>query len=98
MNWNQSSTSCKKRWLELNNENDESPARGFVIKALTHFNALMDVDKHYRRKEKPAVSLSGEKGITGPPTVMWGKHDEVREMLRNSIDSLKVSLDATSES
>jgi hypothetical protein len=86
----------QKLWLELNNENDESPARGFVIKALTHFNALMDVDKHYRRKENLLFPYLEKKGITGPPTVMWGKHDEVREMLRNSIDSLKASLDATS--
>jgi hypothetical protein len=27
-------------------------------------------------------------GITGPPKVMWGKHDEIRDMLKGSIETL----------
>lgn len=46
------------------------------------FNQLSDVDKHYRRKENLVFPYLEKLGITGPPTVMWGKHDEIREQLK----------------
>ena len=46
------------------------------------FNNLMDVDKHYRRKENLLFSFLEKHDITGPPKVMWGKHDETRELLK----------------
>lgn len=52
------------------------------------FNNLMDVDKHYQRKEYLIFPFLEKKGITGPPKVMWGKHDEVREQLKGSIEIL----------
>ncbi|MBM3435103.1 MAG: DUF438 domain-containing protein [Bacteroidetes bacterium] len=55
-----------------------------------HFNSLMDVDKHYQRKENLLFPYLEKLGITGPPNVMWGKHDEVREMLRSAIGTLSV--------
>ena len=61
----------------------------FATKMLTIFNALMDVDKHYRRKENLLFPFLETKGITGPPTVMWGKHDETRAFLKSAIDSLQ---------
>ena len=30
-------------------------------------------------------------GITGPPTVMWGKHDETRELLKATDEALRVA-------
>jgi len=54
----------------------------------THFNALMDVDKHYQRKENLLFPFLEKHGITGPPTVMWGKHDETRELLKAAQESL----------
>lgn len=53
------------------------------------FNNLMDVDKHYQRKEYLIFPYLEKKGITGPPKVMWGKHDEIRELLKGSIEVLK---------
>ncbi|MEJ2535832.1 MAG: DUF438 domain-containing protein [Calditrichia bacterium] len=53
-----------------------------------HFNNLMDIDKHYRRKENLLFPFLEKYGITGPPTVMWGKDDEVRELLKNVIDTI----------
>ncbi len=53
------------------------------------FNQLMDVDKHYLRKEYLLFPYLEQTGITGPPKVMWGKHDEIRELLKGSIDILK---------
>ncbi len=43
---------------------------------------LMDLEKHYRRKENLLFPCLERHGITGPSTVMWGKDDEIREMLK----------------
>lgn len=53
------------------------------------FNQLMDVDKHYKRKEYLVFPYLEKKGITGPPKVMWGKHDEIRTLLRGAVESIK---------
>ncbi len=60
-------------------------------KARIHFNALADIDKHYRRKENLVFPFLEKHGITGPPTVMWGKHDETRELLKATDDALRVA-------
>ena len=59
-----------------------------TLKAL--FNSLMDVDKHYRRKENLLFPFLEKYGITGPPKVMWGKHDETRDLLKNAINVLNM--------
>ena len=56
-----------------------------------HFNALTDVEKHYLRKENLLFPFLEKHGITGPPTVMWGKHDETRELLKAAIEALKAT-------
>ena len=66
-----------------------------AMQMLSIFNALMDVDKHYRRKENLLFPFLETKGITGPPTVMWGKHDETRASLKNAIEVLQNSQGAT---
>lgn len=53
------------------------------------FNELMDVDKHYQRKEYLVFPYLEKNEITGPPKVMWGKHDEIREQLKGCIEILK---------
>lgn len=45
-------------------------------------NELMDVDKHYRRKEDLFFSMLERHGITGPSKVMWAVHDEARKRLK----------------
>ena len=57
----------------------------------THLNALMDVDKHYARKENLLFPYLEKRGITGPPTVMWGKHDEARVLLKAALASPSAS-------
>jgi len=52
------------------------------------FNDLMDVDKHYQRKENLVFPYLEKNDITGPPKVMWGKHDEIREQLKGCIEIL----------
>lgn len=53
------------------------------------FNKLYDVDKLYQRKEYLLFPFLEKQGITGPPKVMWGKHDEIRELIKGSIEILK---------
>jgi DUF438 domain-containing protein len=62
-----------------------------VLELTGLFNQLMDVDKHYLRKEYLLFPYLEETGITGPPKVMWGKHDEIRGLLKGSIEILKTA-------
>ena len=52
-------------------------------KLLEHINLLMDIDKHYSRKENLLFPYLEKYGITGPPSVMWGVDDEIRKMLKD---------------
>lgn len=48
------------------------------------FNMLQDLEKHYLRKENLLFPFLENNNITGPPVVMWAKHDEVRQFLKSS--------------
>ncbi|MBE0653494.1 MAG: DUF438 domain-containing protein [Bacteroidales bacterium] len=61
----------------------------YLLQVQGFFNDLMDVDKHYQRKEYLVFPYLEKSGITGPPKVMWGKHDEIREQLRGCIEVLR---------
>jgi DUF438 domain-containing protein len=61
------------------------------------FNHLMDVDKHYRRKENLLFPFLEKYDITGPPTVMWGKDDEIRGLLRNALESISATNNIAAE-
>jgi len=60
-----------------------------ILKLHSLYNSLWDVDKHYQRKEYLLFPFLEKLGITGPPKVMWGKHDEIRELIKGSIEILK---------
>jgi hypothetical protein len=49
--------------------------------------ALTDVDKHYLRKEYLLFPHMEAHGVTGPPKVMWGKHDETRALLKGAVEA-----------
>lgn len=59
--------------------------KDLFLKLHGRFNELMDVDKHYLRKEYLLFPFLEKYEITGPPKVMWGKHDEIREKLKAAI-------------
>jgi uncharacterized protein len=63
--------------------------RNFVLVLQASFNELMDIDKHYQRKEYLVFPYLEKNEITGPPKVMWGKHDEIRDQLKGCIALLK---------
>lgn len=62
-----------------------------LIKLRGLFNTLFDVDKHYQRKEYLLFPYLEKMEITGPPKVMWGKHDEIRELIKGSIEVLETA-------
>lgn len=81
-------TLLKNRFKEYNAQKDLGIIQEIMMQIHTHFNALMDIDKHYRRKEYLLFPLLEKHGIHGPSTVMWGKHDETRELLKKALETL----------
>ena len=75
----------------------DDEVKEYLIKLLSQFNKLMDVDKHYKRKEYLVFPFLEKYGITGPPKVMWGKHDQERELLKASIEVLRAEGTVTKE-
>lgn len=61
---------------------DDAEAGPLVLAWRQALNELMDLDKHYQRKEHTFFPRLERHGISGPPKVMWGKDDEVRGLLR----------------
>lgn len=45
-------------------------------------NLLLDIDKHYSRKENIFFPYMEKYGITAPPKVMWGVDDEIRGLIK----------------
>ena len=70
---------------------------GFMLQLRTIFNNLSDVDKHYKRKEYLLFPFLEKHLITGPPKVMWGKHDEIRELLKSSFEALESPISTAEE-
>jgi uncharacterized protein len=54
-------------------------------------NELMDIDKHYQRKEHALFSLLERHGIAGPSKVMWAKDDDVRASLKQTQEALRTA-------
>lgn len=71
----------------------EEQVKDLFMKLHARFNELMDVDKHYKRKEYLLFPFLEKYDITGPPKVMWGKHDEIREKLKAAIEVVLASGD-----
>lgn len=67
--------------LEKSSPNEE---KGISLKLLEGINLLMDIDKHYSRKENLLFPFLEKNGITAPPKVMWGVDDEIREELKQA--------------
>lgn len=78
-----------KEMLEALNSVNNEEFNAYILKLEGLFNELMDVDKHYQRKEYLVFPYLENSGITGPPKVMWGKHDEIREHLKGCLEILK---------
>ncbi len=69
---------------------EETETKTYLLQLKAFFNNLMDVEKHYLRKENLLFPYLEKYNITGPPKVMWGKHDETRELLKVAHEGLNV--------
>jgi DUF438 domain-containing protein len=63
-------------------EASDADASELLVRIKSVFNNLMDIDKHYQRKEHALFSCMERHGITGPLKVMWAKDDDVRALLK----------------
>ncbi|MBI9043507.1 MAG: DUF438 domain-containing protein [Anaerolineaceae bacterium] len=79
----------RKMVEKLNEMPDEEDAITQMREIQQQLNNLMDVDKHYRRKENLLFPYLEKNNMSGPPTVMWGKHDEARELMQQTISGLQ---------
>ncbi len=75
-----------KKVDQLKDDQDALPLMQDIQSLL---NELMDVDKHYRRKENLLFPYFEKNDVPGPPAVMWGKHDETRTLLKGTILGLQ---------
>jgi DUF438 domain-containing protein len=74
---------------QITNSEDTTDVSELFLKIRTGINNLMDVEKHYSRKENLLFPFLEKYNITGPSTVMWGKHDQIRGLLKNCVEVLK---------
>ena len=70
---------------------------GYVMQLRTTLNNLSDIDKHYKRKEYLLFPFLEKHLITGPPKVMWGKHDEIRALLKSAHETLSSPISSAEE-
>ena len=69
-------------FAELANLDEHDDAQEAVLRLRQSANDLMDLDKHYQRKEHGLFSCLERHGITGPSKVMWSKDDDVRNLIK----------------
>lgn len=75
--------------IEEISSNENAELQHAILKLRGLFNNLFDADKLYQRKEYLLFPFLEKQGITGPPKVMWGKHDEIRELIKGGIELLQ---------
>ncbi|WP_416825141.1 DUF438 domain-containing protein [Ectobacillus polymachus] len=57
-------------------------------KLIADLNLLLDIDKHYSRKENLLFPYLEKYGIFGPTQVMWGVDDRIRESIKQAKQQL----------
>lgn len=62
----------------MKNPDNEQNQKNFVLQ----FEKLREINKHYLRKENQLFPKLEAKNFMGPTRVMWGKHDEIRKLLK----------------
>ena len=48
------------------------------------FSRFKEIEKHYARKENQLFPALETKSFTGPSKVMWGKHNEIRALIKKT--------------
>jgi DUF438 domain-containing protein len=87
----------EKLYSKLNEMKEAEDASALFSEIHKSFNALLDVEKHYLRKENLLFPYLEKYGVTGPSTVMWGKHNEARELMKNALEAFAAAKEITAE-
>ncbi len=72
--------------IDMLKENDTKQNRDKLIRDLEN---LSQIDNHYLRKENLVFPYLEKYGIYGPPKVMWGVDDDIRDLIKEAIKDLK---------
>ncbi len=68
---------------------DDGATAGLLLDWRQALNEVQDIDKHYQRKEHLFFTGLERHGISGPSKVMWGKDDEIRDLLKDLSAALR---------
>lgn len=75
-------TKTRAIFNELSTRPDNEECIPQLLQIKQNANELMDIDKHYQRKEHALFSFLEKHGISGPSKVMWAKDDDIRSSLK----------------
>jgi DUF438 domain-containing protein len=67
----------------------KAPFHQFKGELARLLESLQGIDIHFKRKENILFPFLERHDFSGPSKVMWGKQDEIRDLLRESIDHLQ---------
>jgi hypothetical protein len=71
-----------RRMRELIASLDAANLEATLARWRTLHEELMEVEKHYARKEQALFPLLERHGVTAPSQVMWGKDDDIRVLMK----------------
>lgn len=74
---------------ELASQTDRIEADQFRQEAGTLLEKLQDIEVHYTRKEQLLFPYLERYGFMGPSKVMWGKHNEIRDIFKAAMPELE---------
>ena len=67
----------------LIDELKQADSHSVISKLKDKLNTLLEIDKHYSRKENLLFPYLEKYGVTAPTMVMWGVDDEIRDELKD---------------
>jgi DUF438 domain-containing protein len=67
---------------------DKYTVEAFKREAIPILTKLKGIDVHYTRKEQLLFPFLEKYGFYGPSKVMWGKDNEIRDMLKDAISKI----------
>ena len=76
-------TEVEEILTEISEAESGSDIESLLAKWKDKHNELLKVDQHYSKKENILFPYLERYGISGPSSVMWGTHDEIRAMLKD---------------
>lgn len=74
---------------DLTQKSDKYDLASFTRQLDKLLNELIKIDIHYERKEQLLFPFLEKQGFMGPSKVMWGKDNEIRDMLKTALKEMK---------